>query len=56
MVKDLGIDKDLAETINDMQWGGCDKPLVPCYVCNIKGTKPVWEDGYSYIPGFWVQK
>ena len=36
---DSGMSQRLAEAIYNVQFAGCDKPCVPCFVCNRNGQR-----------------
>lgn len=47
-----GISQEEADDIYHQQFTGCDKPFVPCYVCNRSGRVPPPE-GVTYRAKFW---
>jgi hypothetical protein len=48
----VGITNDEADDIYHEQFAGCDKPFVPCYVCNRLGHRSPPE-GFAVRRKFW---
>lgn len=42
-LKKIGLSEAEAQIIYETQFGECDLPLVPCYVCN-KDTGDFWKE------------
>ena len=47
-----GLTENEVDSIYQMQFAGCQNPLVPCYVCNRTGRKP-YPPNVSVVPKFW---
>lgn len=54
---EMGVSKSVAKSIVNVQFAGCDAPLVPCFICNRNGEKPIGNDSpedFDICCDFWL--
>lgn len=52
-IRELGFDEEVVEDIIDKHFGGCNLPMVPCYVCNRDGAIPHDDKRFETDSDFW---
>lgn len=51
-LEEAGFSSSQANFVYRIQFGGCDLPLVPCFLCNLSGNNPPTDK--KTMPSLWI--